>query len=286
MSKFPSGPLFTAVLLPLLVLLNVPAVLWSAPVEVTFFPQSARVTEVEKVRLDAAAGGLKKLFLRYRAKPIWTPSYQVTDNTRATIEDQTCGKSPARIEPYQRAEEKNGRSEKRADQKTGRNQALESQVQLWQMQTKAKFKTLNDASNMSAAMGKNIRKALTEKLLLEPELEKLDKQIAQVQEELNAAGGKTDNAWEVTVLLSGVRENNVTLSFAYSLSGCGWTPLYRLEAHPLTNQIRFTWEGEVWQSSGRDWKQAAFTWPITTLLDLIPFPLPRGSSNPNRRPGL
>lgn len=242
----------------IIAVISLPVALWAAPVEVTFFPQSARVTEVEKIRLETATGGMKKAIftLPNQADPD-TLVTQVTGNSRMIIEDQTWRRiSKQDEELIKTLKGKLAALKKERNQIHSDIKALESQVQFWQMQTKAKFKTLADASNMSAAMGKNIKKALVEKLALEPDLEKLDKQIAQRQEELNAAGGKTDSAWEVTVLLSGTKESSVMLSYAYSLGGCGWTPLYRLEATPLSKQVQFTWEGEVWQSSGQDWKQA------------------------------
>jgi uncharacterized protein (TIGR02231 family) len=131
--------------------------------------------------------------------------------------------------------------------------ALDSQIQLWQMQTKARFKTLADTSNMSVAMTKSIRKAAAERLALEPELEKLDQQIKRLQEELNATGGRKDTVWEVQVLLSGIQGNEAALSYAYNLGGCGWSARYRLEARPLDQAIHVAWEGEIWQSSGQDW---------------------------------
>lgn len=93
--------------------------------------------------------------------------------------------------------------------------SLETQIQFWQMQTKAKFKTLSDAANMSAALGKNIKKAMIDKLSLEPELEKTDKRIAQLQEGLQAAGGKRETAWEFKILLLGTQGNDLTLRHLY-----------------------------------------------------------------------
>jgi uncharacterized protein (TIGR02231 family) len=50
-----------------------------------------------------------------------------------------------------------------------------------------------------------------------------------------------------------VREAALTLT--YTLNGCGWLPLYRLDARPREGRILFIWEAEIWQSSGSDWNQ-------------------------------
>ncbi len=134
---------------------------------------------------------------------------------------------------------------------------LDTQIQFWQLQTKAKLKTMADVYNMSAAIGKNIQKAYQDKLSREAELEKLDKEIKKAQDELDRAAGTKETAWEVTVILSGSHGSEATLTYIYSLAGCGWHPLYRLEAKPRDRQITFTWEAEIWQSSGQDWKNVS-----------------------------
>ena len=45
------------------------------------------------------------------------------------------------------------------------------------------------------------------------------------------------------------------MSYTYNLRGCGWLPLYRIEALPGDNRISFPWEAQLWQSTGEDWKQ-------------------------------
>lgn len=141
--------------------------------------------------------------------------------------------------------------------------SLDTQIQFWQLQTKAKLKTMADVYNMSVAIGKNIQKAYQDKLSREVELEKLDKEIKEAQDGLDRAAGRKETAWEVTVILSGSRGSEATLTYTYSLAGCGWYPLYRLEAKPKDGQIRFTWEAEIWQSSGQDWKNVSIN--VATL---------------------
>jgi hypothetical protein len=72
--------------------------------------------------------------------------------------------------------------------------SLDAQIQFWQLQTKAKVKTIADAHNMAAAIGKNIKKAYQDKLSQESELEMLDKQITNLQDDLDRAAGKKETA--------------------------------------------------------------------------------------------
>lgn len=230
---------------------------FAAPVEVTFFPNAAQVKEISKIRLQPATNNLKKAVFTLPGQA--DPDSLVTridPKSGAVIEDQTWRQVSSQDEEVIRNLKKKMDDLKEERIKLESSiKSLETQIQFWQMQTKAKFKTLMDATNMSVALGKNIKKAMMDKLAAEPELERLDKKIRQLQDELNAAGGKKETVWEVTVILSRALGNEMPLSYSYSLAGCGWTPLYRLEARPLGNQILFSWEGEIWQSSGQDWTQ-------------------------------
>ncbi|MFA5321814.1 MAG: DUF4139 domain-containing protein, partial [Smithella sp.] len=59
----------------------------------------------------------------------------------------------------------------------------------------------------------------------------------------------------------------ISLSYTYSLAGCGWLPLYRVEALPENKSVSFSWEAEVWQSSGEDWNQVQLN--LATLQPII-----------------
>ena len=206
-----------------------------------------------------ATNGLKRAVFQLpgQADPD-TLTTRISGNGRTVIEDiawrQTASQDEAAVKALRKKMDllKEERIRMQSTLKS-----LDVQVQFWQMQTKAKFKTLADALNMAGALGRNMKKAMAEKLALEPELEKLEKRIRALQEELNAAAGKKETTWEVTALLSGARGNDTTLTYTYELQGCGWTPLYRLEAQPLKKQVLFSWEGEIWQSSGQDWNHVA-----------------------------
>jgi uncharacterized protein (TIGR02231 family) len=240
---------------------------WAAPKEVTLFPDSALVVESKKVKIQADGKDLQKavFVLPAHADPE-TLSTRLPDGSKVKIEDlawrQIVRQNDDRIADIGKQLEK-VKNDRRNLQSV--IQSLNTQIQFWQLQTKAKMKTLSDANNMSAAIGKNIKKTYLDKLNQELELAKLDKKVKELQEELDRTTGQKETAWEVTVLLSGHQVAETVLTYTYSMSGCGWLPLYRLEAKPGDKKISFTWEAEIWQSSGEDWKQV-----ITNLATLKP----------------
>ena len=134
-------------------------------------------------------------------------------------------------------------------------QALDVQLQFWQMQTKAKTKTVADADTLAAAIGRNVKRSSQEKFTIETEIEKIDKQLKELLDSLNRAAGSKETAWEATMTFSGFSQNEMVLSYNYNLGGCGWLPLYRIEALPAENKVSFSWDAQLWQSTGEDWKQ-------------------------------
>jgi len=271
MNKSIPQVLFAGIAAVLLSLLLTPLHLLAAPVEVTFYPQSAQVKELQKVRLKSIDNGLRQATITIpgQADPD-TLATQLKSPASLTIMDQTWRQI---IPPDDQsivslrkklAELKNEQSSLQAGIR-----ALDTQIQFWQLQTKAKVKTIADAGNMSNAIGKNIKKMLQDKLALEPQLEEANKKVKEMQDILTQTVGKKEAAWEVTVLLSGPAAAEATLIYTYNMSGCGWTSLYRLEAQPLQKRILFSWEAEIWQSSGHDWRQVdirlATLQPNTTI---------------------
>ena len=238
-----------------------PSISWAAPREVTFFPDSAYIVEVTKIKLSPAGKDLRKavFILPGQADPA-SLSTRLNKGSHTKIEDQTVrqviNQDNEKIANLKKTLEKL-KDEKKQIQSTIRS--LDAQIQFWQLQTKAKVKTLPDAHNMAASIGKNIKKEYHDKLSQESLLDKLDKRITTLQDDLDRAAGTKETAWEITLLLSGSRGSEESIIYSYSLAGCGWLPLYRLEAKPQNKQITFSWEAEIWQSSGQDWKNVSIS---------------------------
>jgi uncharacterized protein (TIGR02231 family) len=235
-----------------------PYVSHAAVQEVTFFPDSARVMETAKVQMQCSDSEKCKanIILSPQADPESLVVFLPT-GSRMKIEDLQL-KQIQRQEDIKIAEIRKQIAKLKEERKEfqARMQGLDVQIQFWQMQTKAKTKNITDAGNLATAIGRNIRKASQEKFSVETELEKNDKRSRELQDSLNQAAGKKESAWEVTLTFNGRGQNGLVLSYIYNLRGCGWLPLYRIEALPAENRISFSWEAQLWQSSGEDWKQA------------------------------
>ncbi len=245
--------------------------------EVTLFPGAAKVVETAKIHPQCANNEKCRAILTI--PPQADPESLIVAlpaNSRIKIDDiqmkAVNRQDEARISALRKQinKAKNDRKDFQA-----KLQALDVQLQFWQMQTKAKTKNVADADNLAAAIGRNVRKSSQEKFVIETEIEKIDKQLKELQDNLNRAAGSKETSWEATLTFSGFSQNEMVISYNYTLGGCGWLPLYRIEALPAENKVSFSWEAQLWQSTGVDWKQVQIN--LATLqpaVTAVPTDLP------------
>ncbi|MFA5322989.1 MAG: DUF4140 domain-containing protein [Smithella sp.] len=218
--------------------------------EVTLFPNSAKISETEKIIPQYDKGKCKAVInLPSQADPESLVVY-LAPESRVKIEDTQTKPIPVQNETgIAELRMKIAALQDERKEKQAKLQALDAQLQFWQAQTKAKTKTVVDSYKLADAIGKNVQKSNQEKFAVETQQEKIDKNIKKLQEELNQAAGKKETAWEVTLTLSDAVPHEIFLSYTYSLAGCGWLPIYRLEALPKDKIFSFSWEAEMWKSS-------------------------------------
>jgi uncharacterized protein (TIGR02231 family) len=236
--------------------------------EVTLFPNSAKISEIAKINSQCAKGKcISVITLPPQADP---ESLVVSLPPQSHVKIEDVQAKPIQVQDESRIAELRKQiagleGDKRETQ--SKLQALDAQLQFWQAQTKAKTKTVADSYKLADAIGKNVRKSSQEKFAADTQLEKIEKNIKKLQEELTQAAGHKETAWEIILTLSGSNQNEISFSYTYSLAGCGWLPLYRIEALPADKSVSFSWEAEIWQSSGEDWKQVQLN--LATLQPII-----------------
>ncbi|MBN2438456.1 MAG: DUF4139 domain-containing protein [Deltaproteobacteria bacterium] len=234
-----------------------PSVAYAVPRAVILFPNSARVTDVTRISPQKAGQGSFKTVVNLPAQALPDSlTARLDSNSPLKIEDQSWRRINRQDEGRIADLQKNLQQAK--TERIGVVsviQSLEAQLRFWQAQDKGKSRTAGETAILAEQIGKGVQKDMQEKLTLEPELERLDKKIRELQEEIARIAGQKETLWEVTLILSGppVRAEDLTLT--YTLNGCGWLPQYRLDARPREGRILFTWEAEIWQSSGGDWNQ-------------------------------
>ena len=234
-----------------------PAVARAVPRAVTLFPNSAQVTDVTRISPQTTGQGSFKAVVNLPAQALPDSlTARLDSNSPLKIEDQSWRQinrqDEGRIADLRR---KLQQAKMERIGVVSAIQSLDAQLQFWQAQAKAKATTAEETVGLAAQIGKSVKKDMQEKLALDPELERLDKKIRELQEEMTRIAGQKETLWEVTLILSGSPMREADLTMTYTLNGCGWLPLYRLDARPREGRILFTWEAEIWQGSGSDWNQ-------------------------------
>jgi uncharacterized protein (TIGR02231 family) len=251
----------------IVLILLAPVCSTAAVKEVTLFPNSAKISEITKIHPQCSDKCRAVITLPPQADP---ESLVVSLPPLGHVKIEDLQAKPIRVQDEARIAElrkqiAGAEGEKKETQ--AKLDALEAQLLFWQAQTKAKTKTVADSYKLADAIGRNVHKAHQEKFAAETQLEKIEKNLKKLQQELNQTAGRKDTAWEITLTLSGSDKNEILLPYTYSLAGCGWLPLYRVEALPADKSVSFSWEADVWQSSGEDWKQVQLN--LATLQPII-----------------
>jgi hypothetical protein len=169
-----------------------PAGAGAVPREVTIFPNSARVTEVTRISPQATGQGSFKAVVNLPAQALPDSlTTRLDPNSPLKIEDQSWRQI------NRQNEGRIGDLRKKLQQtKTERIgvlsaiQSLDAQLQFWQAQAKVKARTAEETVGLAAQIGKSVKKDMQEKLALEPELERLDQKIRELQEEMNRIAGQ------------------------------------------------------------------------------------------------
>lgn len=244
-----------ALFLALILYLAAPAGICVAAVkEVTLFPHSAKVEGSEKI--NPRTGGADK-----HEVTIILPSQADPESLNVSVSSDAAKINDIQIKQITRVDE-NRIAELRARLDKAKNEkksllaqagGLGAQLQLWQSQAKTKTKTIAEADQLAAAIGKNTRRLLTEKNSVEAEIEKSEKLIKELEALLEQATGKSEKVHEARVFVSGALRHDAQIRYSYIVSGCGWQPLYRLEALPAAGRVVFSWDAKIWQSVGEDW---------------------------------
>lgn len=236
-----------------LLLMLCPASLWAAPVQVTLFPDSAQVKEVTAIAAERTDDGFSsaRLTLPGQADPA---TLSFAGLSGAAIADLTWTRRQERNQAAltelnaRLTELQAGRNALLADQ-----ESIQGRMNFWKAQARPTEQTPAAMRELAAELGKALRADAEALSAVQTQIRELDGRIAEVEKKLEEAAGKNRSVWDVTVLFSGNAPRE--LNYAYTMSGCGWLPLYRLEAAPARKTIRFSWQAKVWQGSGQDWKQ-------------------------------
>ncbi|WP_462325148.1 DUF4139 domain-containing protein [Desulfoplanes sp.] len=131
---------------------------------------------------------------------------------------------------------------------------LGAKIAFWESCRQTDQGSLDGFKELAQTMGKEIKDAQVGQDVASRQLTTITKEIARIQERIAAIQGTQQKNWKITLGFSPGPEDSFRCTWTYTLRGCGWKPIYRIEALPAQKKVRFTWQAMVHQGTGMDWK--------------------------------
>ncbi len=135
--------------------------------------------------------------------------------------------------------------------------AVKARIALWSRGVQPQGSSLAELEKLDAAMPERLKALYVQAAALEPQVVKAREEVARLERAL-AEYGVSMNGIRVTAQV-GEASGKVRVRYVYSLSGCGWSPVYRLDAEPEEGLVHFAQQAEIRQSTGQDWKDVRLT---------------------------
>ena len=93
------------------------------------------------------------------------------------------------------------------------------------------------------------------KLVLNTELEGMNKTISELYSKINGMRAKSDKAYgEIQVIVDCDKEIADILSLSYCIPSAGWTPSYDFRVSEINKPLSIVYNANVFQTSGEEWK--------------------------------
>jgi uncharacterized protein (TIGR02231 family) len=253
------------------------------PVEVTVFPDKARVFEetiTPIIRQDSRS--YAELLLPAQADPD-TINISIENGHGLSITD-ISRKEIIPVDDHQSA-----RLKKELDELLRKKDSLDISLKsalagasFWENQAGFQAGRLSEMEETSRAISSNLLQVYTHIHEIRQELEDVNKEIADLKRRIEQITGPENMIWKVTVYLEAPADKEkAEIAYNYILENSGWSSFYRLDARPGDEQIFFTWNVEVWQGSGTDWDDVQMS--LATLepqRQISPRPLPKWEVGP------
>lgn len=92
---------------------------------------------------------------------------------------------------------------------------------------------------------------------LDEKLQKLQKQLADLKNrlELNILQQEKTSKGKIILQVMNESAGNVLFEIGYLTQMAGWRPFYDLRVSSITSPVGMAYKGQVWQTTGVDWKQ-------------------------------
>ncbi len=133
-------------------------------------------------------------------------------------------------------------------------QAVDGGIVFWQERGREQQIKPADLRKVAGQVVSNLAKLYTESAKLQVKVDELQELISELKRQLQEMTGGGKSIWNVKVSIAAKGAKSAFFKIGYMLRNCGWTPKYKLDAYPGLGKVQFTFEAEIRQGSGMDFK--------------------------------
>jgi uncharacterized protein (TIGR02231 family) len=237
-----------------LLLALLPTLCWADPVQVVLYPSSAQVTELvsPEVSRRSPEQGLAVLTIPAQADP-QTVQIEIVEGA-ATLLDTHW----ERVQVDEIGEIIALRTEleghiRHLEGLQAASRAGETEVRFWEAQAGSAAADIGQAERMASTIHARISDLMLKRSALERQIKETGEQINELRRKIERLTGDVQRRWQGVISFGNVQNDKVTLKISYILHGCGWSPLLRLNGLPREKRVDFSFDAEIWQSTGTIW---------------------------------
>jgi len=240
--------------------LSLPANSFSKPVAVDLYPTGAKISE--QAGLSVEAEGMRPV-ARFSI-PAYADKETLTVNTTPDS-GMLVTSIQTELLPFKETDkikELKTRLTGLLFQKTDLDSKLKADmvyIGFWENLGEHLPEKTESVDKLAEAMRKGVADAHNEIFKLNQALEPLNKQIDEVQQEIDKLTGQAQKQIQVSAYLNKKTADRIDLIFSYYIGNCKWQPVYTLNAHPGKSEIEFVWYADITQNTGASWDNVDLT---------------------------
>lgn len=221
---------------------------------VVFYPSGADYTQNITAQVDKDENGEFVVFtLSGQAVP---ETFTISSLTEGISVDDVSwsrsdlSQSPAAVELDKKIDQLKFKLASVLSQK----KAVEGGILFWKERGKIQQTTSSELGKIAELVVSKLSKLYESAAKFDVKIKDLNDLIAELRRKLSEISGRGKQVWNVKVSVAAKGAKNGDFRISYMLGNCGWLPRYKLDAYPETGKVKFTFEAEIRQGSGIDFK--------------------------------
>jgi uncharacterized protein (TIGR02231 family) len=231
-----------------------PTLCQANPVRVVLSPSSAQVVEriSPEVRIQGEGTGMAVILLPAQADP-QTAQIELIQGVSALVDirwERVEGE-PVAVAALR------GELEKQLlhhEELQSAAKAVDTEAKFWEAQAGSAPGDAAQAERMAKTIHSRMGELMRSRADLARRTKESGQRIEELRKRIEQLSGDEQRQWQGTLALGGLGKDKPVVGVSYVLHGCGWTPLVRVNGLPREQRIDFTFDAEVWQSTGMIWK--------------------------------